>query len=71
MLITVEKGNVSDFKIYFPGKPTLAISNSDKLNKIAKTFLEEAKVGQVIQIFNLKSSESDLKSHPIKFKIIE
>lgn len=71
MLITVEKGSVIIFRIKFPRKPTVTVSNSSSLNKEAKTFLEEAKIGQMVQIFGLKSSVSDLKSHPVLFQITE
>jgi len=71
VLVTVEKGSVAEFKIKFPGKPTVTVSDSNTLNKEAKVFLQEAKVGQRTQIFGLKSSESDLKSAPVLFKIIE
>jgi len=71
MVVTVGKGKVTEFKIKFPKKPTVTVSSSSTLNKEAKTFLQEAKIGQMVQIFNLKSSESELKSHPVLFEIIE
>jgi len=71
MLVTVEKGSVTEFKIKFPRKPTVTVSNSNTLNSKAKTFLQEAKIGQMAQIFNLKSSLSNHASHPVIFKIIE
>lgn len=71
MVVTIEKGKVTEFKIKFPKKPTVTVSNSNALNKEAKEFLEDASVGQMAQLFNLKSSESELKSPPVIFKIIE
>ena len=69
--LSVDKGKILSFNIKFPKKPTVRINNSIALNKEAKTFLQEAKISQVVQLFGLKSSESDLKSPPIIFKIIK
>ena len=68
--VSVQKGNIIDFKIKFPGKPTLSIANSNTLNKQAKNFLEDLKIGDEVIIFNLKSSESELVSPHFSIKII-
>jgi len=71
MVVTVEKGNVTEFKIKFPRQPTVSVSNSNVLNDKARDYLNQASIGQTVQIFNLESSESDLKSHPVLFEITE
>jgi beta-lactamase regulating signal transducer with metallopeptidase domain len=68
--VSVQKGKIIDFKIKFPGKPTLSIANSNTLNKQSKKFLEELKIGDEVIIFNLKSSESELVSPHFSIKII-
>ncbi len=68
--VSVQKGKIIDFKIKFPGKPTLSIANSNSLNKQAKNFLEKLKIGDEVTIFNLKSSESNLVSPHFSIKII-
>jgi len=71
IVLSVDKGEILSFNIKFPKKPTVRVNNSNVLNKEAKTFLKEAKIGQMVQVFNLKSSESNLSSAPVIFKIIE
>lgn len=71
IVLSVEKEKVVSFLIKFPKRPTLKIKNSTTLNKQAKTFLHEAEIGQMVQVFNLKSSESDLSSAPVIFKIVK
>jgi hypothetical protein len=56
IVLSVDKGEIISYNIKFPKKPTVRINNSKVLNKKAKAFLDEAKVGQMIQIFGLKSS---------------
>ena len=71
IVLSVNKGEIKSFLVKFPKRPTLKVSKSTMLNDNAKTFLKETKIGQMVQIFNLKSSKSDLPSAPVLFKIIE
>ena len=64
-------GEIVSFNIKFPKKPTVRVNNSNVLNKEAKMFLAEAKIGESVMIFGLKSSGSDLKSHPVRFDIVK
>ena len=71
IVLSVDKGEIISFNIKFPGKPTVNVKNSTVLNKEAKTFLAEAKIGQMVQIFALKSSAFKNSSAPVLFKIVE
>ena len=71
IVLSVDKGDILKFNIKFPKKPTVKISNSTVLNDEAKQFLDEAKVGQMVQIFGLKSSASKQPSPPVLFIITE
>jgi beta-lactamase regulating signal transducer with metallopeptidase domain len=71
IVLSVDKGDILKFNIKFPKKPTVKITNSTILNDQAKQFLDEAKVGQMVQIFGLKSSASKQPSPPVLFIITE
>jgi len=71
IVLSIDKGEIISFKIKFPERPTVKVTNSTVLNKEAKTYLKEAKIGQMAQIFGLKSSDSKKHSSPVLFKIIK
>lgn len=71
IVLSVDKGEILQFKIKFPKKPTLTIKANNVLNNEAKQFLTEAEVGQMVQIFGLKSSASKQHSPPVLFIITE
>jgi len=71
IVLSVNKGDIISFNIKFPEKPTVKVTNSTVLNKEAKTYLKEAKIGQMAQVFGLKSSAFKNRSAPVIFKIIE
>jgi beta-lactamase regulating signal transducer with metallopeptidase domain len=71
VVLSVDKGDILKFNIKFPKKPTVKITNSTILNDQAKQFLDEAEVGQMVQIFGLKSSASKQHSPPVLFIITE
>ena len=71
IVLSVDKGEILKFNIKFPKKPTVKITNSTILNDQAKQFLDEAEVGQMVQIFGLKSSASKQPSPPVLFIITE
>jgi beta-lactamase regulating signal transducer with metallopeptidase domain len=71
IVLSVDKGEILQFKIKFPKKPTLTIKTNNVLNSEAKQFLDEAEVGQMVQIFGLKSSASKQHSPPVLFIITE
>lgn len=71
IVLSTNKGEIVSFNIKFPKKPTVRVNNSNVLNKEAKMFLAEAKIGESVMIFGLKSSGSDLKSHPVRFDIVK
>ncbi|MGB0895825.1 MAG: M56 family metallopeptidase [Flavobacteriaceae bacterium] len=69
IVLSVDQGEIVKFNIKFPKKPTVTISNSTVLNTQAKQYLEDAEVGQMVQIFGLKSSTSKQHSPPVLFII--
>ncbi len=71
IVLSVDKGEIMKFNIKFQKKPTVKITNSTILNDQAKQFLDEAEVGQMVQIFGLKSSASKQHSPPVLFIITE
>jgi len=71
VVLSVDKGEITKFLIKFPKKPTVRIINNNGLNKAAKKFLLEAKIGEMVQIFGLKSSAAKNHGAPILFKIIK
>jgi len=71
IVLSVDKGEIISFKIRFSKKPIVNVKNSTVLNKEAKMFLAEAQVGQMVQLFALKSSAFKHVSNPVIFKIIE
>ena len=71
IVLSVDKGDIISFKIKFPKKPTVTVTNSNILNDEAKAFLKESQVGQMVQIFGLKSSAFKNRSAPIIFKIMK
>mgnify|MGYP000518901766 CR=1 FL=1 len=71
IVLSVDKGEILKFNIKFPKKPTVRVANSTVLNDEAKQFLGEAEVGQMVQIFGLKSSASKQSSPPVLFIITE
>jgi len=71
IVLSVNKGEIISFNIKFPKKPTVKVTNSTVLNKEAKMYLKEAKIGQNATIFGLKSSAFKNRSAAVLFKIIE
>jgi len=71
IVLSINKGEIVHFNIKFPKKPTVRVKNSSVLNKEAKRFLATAEVGQMVQIFGLKSSAFKNYSAPVIFRIIE
>ncbi|MDO5608285.1 MAG: gliding motility protein GldM [Capnocytophaga sp.] len=49
------KLNVNSFKIFIPGQPTVSV-NGNKLDAAAKSALNRAKRGDMVQIFDIKAS---------------
>lgn len=54
---TSTNDEITSFKVKFPGKPTETIKESKTINKIAKEYLKDALVGNMIQIFDIRTEK--------------
>lgn len=52
---TSTNDEITSFKVKFPGKPTETIKGSKTINKVAKEYLKDALVGNMIQIFDVRT----------------
>jgi len=68
MILSVDDGDVLEFKMKFAKSPTQHIKGAT-LTSLAKIMVVKADFGSMVQIFNLKSTASDLVSPPIYVKI--
>lgn len=54
---TSTNDEITSFKVKFPGKPTETIKESKTINKVAKEYLKDALVGNMIQIFDIRTEK--------------
>ena len=60
------KLNVSSFKFKVPGQPTVEVRGGRKLDSRAKSALKRAKRGDIVQIFDVKSSIKGNSAYRLK-----
>ncbi|TYC10597.1 M56 family metallopeptidase [Bizionia gelidisalsuginis] len=54
---TTTNDKITSFRIKFSGKPTETVKRSRTINKVAKEYLEEAMIGKMVQIFDIRAGK--------------